>query len=230
MITLSQYFKQQRHKLKISPQRASDDTGIKLSYLKELEGESETNNVTFESSIYRYGFIKKYSSYLGLDPEYAIALDRRENGEKVKSYVKTFNPNPSKSIYNIFKLKYFLAIIFAISTVLLFSYIYNQYKLATEYPDISLFTPVNVSIQNNSDTHEAQRKVDMNAGSFSIKGKTNTKNSIVKINNSIIKINTLGEFVIQDLIIEKSEIKLYTIEIENISGRKQTIKIQITGI
>lgn len=60
------YLKSQREAKKISIKEVAEDTKIAKLYLEAIE---EDNWDAISAEIYRRGFIKNYSKYLGLDPD-----------------------------------------------------------------------------------------------------------------------------------------------------------------
>lgn len=79
MITVGKLLQQQRLKQNITLKKAEEQTRIRQRYLKAIETE---NWSMFTSRVYITGVIKTYASYLGIDPEKAMAYFRRDYERK----------------------------------------------------------------------------------------------------------------------------------------------------
>lgn len=144
MKKLGEVFSQTRAKKRLSLKKVSKDLLIKIEYLEALEKE---DYLRFEDITFAKAYIKSYSNYLGLDPDYTFALFRREFDEnkfpKAKTEQKTrrffFTPPRIINFLGVLAL-----IIFIIYLSVLYSSILQAPKLEVYTPQNDESTAVNV--------------------------------------------------------------------------------------
>ena len=81
MQSLSALLKNRREDLNFSLETVSDQTKIRIEYLKDLE---EAKYDEFPSEVYLKGFLKTYARFLNLDNSLVQALYRREQSIRGK--------------------------------------------------------------------------------------------------------------------------------------------------
>lgn len=81
---LNEILKINRERRRASLQTVHQETRISLAYLEALESGQYDK---FPAEVYCLGFLRKYSAYLGMDPEEAVAQYKQEQ-EAVKAVVK----------------------------------------------------------------------------------------------------------------------------------------------
>lgn len=125
-----------RKKRRISIDRASRDLVIKKGHLQALE---EENWRDLPEPAYVKAYIKSYAQYLKLDPEFVLAVYRREFDERmfpakpVPKRERRFFVTPGK----------FLNAIFALAIVTFILYIATQYASIFSAPKLDISSPKN---------------------------------------------------------------------------------------
>lgn len=209
MQTLSRYLKNRREELGLSLEDCSFATKIRLNYLQIIESGNILED-TFPSGIYRQGFIKNYARFLGLNPEYAVALDRREVELcKQDTLLTTHSHIPQISTFNYKKLAW--RIVISIIVILFVTLGYIQYIKLTEFPKLTLRQPEIIDISNSLGNDLVIDKI-VTDGYVNIIG--NIENgTTVKINSIPQNINTTGEFRIEKKRLEKGVNNTFVIEV-----------------
>ena len=169
-----------RKKKRISLDHASRDLVIKKIHLEALEGE---NWAQLPESPYVQGYIKSYAKYLGLSPDYLLAIYRREYDETkfpkkpAHKFQKRFFITPNKVLNSVFVL----------AVIIFISYIVIQYSSVFSSPKLEIISP------ENDDT--------ISVPAIKISGKTE-KDATVSINGSFAPVDESGNFDYEYLLTE----------------------------
>lgn len=83
--TIGQILKKTRLDKKVTVKDASEATNITSRHISALE---EDNFDIFPGDIYTLGFLRSYSTYLGLDPDYMIQIYRGNRLEEIETPIK----------------------------------------------------------------------------------------------------------------------------------------------
>ena len=201
MKKIGEVFIAARSKKRLSLKKAASDLLIKTEHLEALE---KGNYRAFEDTTFIKANIKSYSNYLGLDPEYTLALFRREFDEKKYSTKGTIHHHPKKFLLTPTKVINFVSI-FALFAFL--AYLGIQYFQILSAPNLEVYTP-----QNNEATTV---KV------INVSGKTETESTVV-VNGKFISVTEQGNFSYQYNLEEGKN----TIEI--IASKRLSPKTKIT--
>lgn len=168
-----------RKKKKLSIDKVSEDLVIRKEHIIALENENWS--ILPEPAIIK-GYIKSYAEYLKLDPEYTLALYRRDfdekkypNSPKLKKE-KRFFITPNKITNTIFALAILSFIV----------YIVIQYSSILSSPKLEIINP-------KSDETTSVPAIQ-------IEGKTE-KDATVSINGEFVAVNSTGNFS-QQLMLE----------------------------
>lgn len=172
MLTVGKLLQSSREKKGISLEQAEKKTRVRKLYLKAVENEDWS---VFTSRIYIIGAIKSYSSFLGIDPEKAMAYFRRdyekkENVKFRKIFPKlSFLPESKKLIAG------------GLGFVFLFFILYFGYQIYIflSPPEIYISAP--------------EKRIFRNLAKIEIVGKTQ-KDSVVTIFNEQIFPDDSGVF------------------------------------
>src|SRR3989338_7605103 len=203
MSTVSQIVSQKRKEQDITLETISRDLHIKVENLKAIES---ADWKSLPDPAFVQGFIKSYCQYLGLDPNYMLALYRRE-----------YDPKKHPQSTSIFKKSqtFFLtharlaAIIFVIIVIVFVSYLFFQYT--------SILNSPKLVVNNTQDNQTTSVSVTL------ISGKTE-KDATVSVNGDFIPVDQNGNF--------SKELKLSdgqnTIEI--IAAKRLSPKTKVTRI
>lgn len=134
MLTVGQILRKERLAQDLTLKQAEEMTKIRARYLEAIENERWS---IFSSRVYIAGVIKSYASYLGIDPEKAMAYFRRDYEKKEKITFKkklpslALLPETQKILIGVF------TAVFVFFT-LYFGYQFNQYLSP---PDINIVSP-----------------------------------------------------------------------------------------
>lgn len=177
--------REKRKQLGKSISDISEHTKIRAEYLLALEsGKYEK----FAASVYAKGFLKKYAKYLGISPERAVALYRREKNSQDNAAIKkqqlqfteNFRPN-----IEISPARVAIAIVGIVFIAFVY-YIFSQINVVLKPPLLSLNSPIAVAAGGsetatvNLDTVTVQGRVDLG--------------SRLKVNDSEVNLNNLEQF------------------------------------
>lgn len=164
-----------RKRKKISLDKVAQDLVIKKEHLVALEQENWSE---LPEPAFIKGYIKSYAEYLGLDPDYALALYRRDFDET--KYPKSRRPKREK--------RFFLTpnkitnSIFALAVIAFLIYIVVQYS--------SIFSSPKLEITNPKDDETTS------VPAIQIEGKTE-KDATVSINGQFVAVTGSGNFSYQ---------------------------------
>jgi cytoskeletal protein RodZ len=165
-------FSAQRKKKKISLAHASKELVIKEKHLEALENEDWQN---LPEAAFARGYIKSYAQYLGLDPEYLLALYRREYDES-KFPQKTMHRQEKRLFITPVRI---INLTFIVGVFAFLVYIALQYASIFSSPKLDISSP------KNDQT--------ISVPAIQITGKTE-KDATVSINGSFAPVNENGEF------------------------------------
>lgn len=175
MITIGTRLKRKRLEMGLSIDEISDSVKIRSHYLTALE---EGDYKVFSSAVYAKGFLKNYASFLGIDPDKAIALYRRESEVKREAGLDEAHMPINEPHFVITPGKVILTA-FILMILGLFGYFYYQYQQFAAPPFLDVISP--------KDATETTEEVT------TIEGSTEA-GSIVTINDQAIKTDDLGNF------------------------------------
>ncbi len=141
MLTVGKLLHKTRNERGITLIQAEKHTRVRRRYLSAIEDENWT---LFTSQVYIAGVIRSYSSYLGLDPEKAMAYFRRDYEKKEHTTFKKklprlqFLPETQKLVIGAF------------SVIILFFVFYFGYQinLYLAPPKITIIAPEKHSFRN----------------------------------------------------------------------------------
>lgn len=153
--TIGNLLKERRHERELSIEEVSKITKIRSKYIQALE---EGTYDMFPSEVYLKGFLKNYSRFLGINPERAHAMFRREReyqqkeptigvSSKIRNRKFNFEITPGRLVI----LAALIAIVFTV--IYIGSYIGN----ILEEPRLELTEPVAVSAGNEG-VHSTQNE------------------------------------------------------------------------
>lgn len=175
MITIGTRLKRKRLEMELSIEQVSDSIKIRSRYLKALE-DGEYN--VFSSAVYAKGFLRNYAAFVGIDPNKALALYRRECEVKKEAGLDEAHGPIDEPHFVVTPGKVVLAA-FAIMLTAVFSYFYYQYQQFAAPPFLDISSP--------KDASETMEEVTI------VEGVTEA-GSIVTINDQAIKTDDLGNF------------------------------------
>lgn len=165
-----------RTRKRISLETAEEETKIRAKYLEALENDEYDK---FSSQVYAIGFLRRYSEFLGLDPEKIITEQKNEHFENLKK-ITQIAPKKVKKGYKFAITPRFFGVILAVFAVLSFLfYIFFQIKNFSAPPPLTIISPANDTTVKES--------------SIIVKGKTDP-GAILTLNNELVMVETSGEF------------------------------------
>ncbi len=176
MLKAGDLLKARRLELGKSIEDASDSTKIQKRYLLMIE-ENEFDG--FESEVFLKGFLRSYSSYLGLKPDMMLAIYRRDMKDlKKKDEIKKLKKDPEITKGRI-SAKLISQIVITLFVVFITGYLFYQLYNFQKIPELSVSSP-----ENNTETTEDQ---------ITVKGRVDA-NSRVTINDITTEVNGNGNF------------------------------------
>lgn len=213
MITAGEVLKNKREALGKDLGTVSADTKIQKGFIEHLENDRYEE---FDSEVFLTGFLKIYSSYLGLDTKKILALYRRSNPSKTpqKKISKKEIYTKKKIDLSILTPKTIITSILTLFLLTIFTYIGIQiYKFQTP-PELEIAQPENESVVNNEE--------------IEVKGITD-KNNTVDVNGRTLEIGEDGSF--NQTVELKEGVNIITIKakknnntLETVETRKVTLK------
>ena len=130
--TIGSYLQEKRISNNIGLDEVSDATGIPARILKNIEGNAREH---LPSEIYLKAFYKKYSEYLGLDPEEILSAYQQNSQKKSKkggkynfSTVVTLKGHGDNNFVDIVR-KLYVPIVVVLGCVLIY-WVYNKYLVS----------------------------------------------------------------------------------------------------
>jgi len=190
--TVSKLLAEKRIAKKLTYDEISEIVKINPEYLEALENADYSK---FPSEVYVKGFLKNYSKFLGIDPEHALALYRRERekamtkpklgvSEKIKSSKFNFSLSSGKVIA-------LFALLISLITVL---YIGNYVFDIFQNPTLELRKPVEI-MANESGNFVTEED------SVQLEGISEIGNKL-SINGQEYRVNSFEQFIV-DLRLEE---------------------------
>lgn len=176
MIRIGQKLKEERLKQGLSLDQIAKDTKIRASFLSAIE-RGEYNRLP--SSAYAQGFVRNYSSYLGLPKKETLAIFRREFDEE-RIYKVLPEGLARNEQFATHKLRFHTTIlVLSIVFLTLFGFLFYQYRSAFFDP------PLNITSPKENKTYGQD---------ILVSGQTDM-NAIVTINNDPVALTEKGEFM-----------------------------------
>lgn len=165
-------FSVQRKKKRISIEKASKDLVIKAKYLEALENEDWQS---LPEAAFAKGYVKSYALYLNLDPQYLLALYRREYDES-KFPQKPTHRQEKRLFITPVKI---INLTFIVGVIAFLVYIVLQYSSIFSSPKLEVTSP------KNDQT--------ISVPAIQVSGQTE-KDATVSIGGSFVPVNEKGEF------------------------------------
>lgn len=210
MVTIGTLLKSLRNKKNITLSYISSQTNIAPHLLKYLENDEYSK---LPASTFTKGFITKYAEIVGLTPQKALAIFRRdfatnESGKIIpRGLAKPLDKNTFVTS------RFFSYFGFAIFILLIFFYLLLQLKNYKKAPQIDIIRPKPNSV--------------VRGPNISVKGYA-TADSTVKVNSAIADVFPTGEFQIAISLPEGEQI--LTIEAQNSNGKTTKLEIPVIVI
>ena len=201
------YLRAEREKKNLNLKDISLKINIKPEYLSALEN---GNHDSLPGGVYEKTFLKKYSSFLGLDQKKINKLYAQEK-TLLKKVSKNIFSNKVTSAQELLVFPKIIRTSLIVFFVLaLFSYLGFYLKNSLSLPNLEIYTPADNLVTNNY--------------AVDIKGQTATPNQIM-INGELLLKDDLGNF--KENVSLKKGLNEITITAQNKYGREKIIKKQI---
>lgn len=162
----------QRKKKRIATARVENELSIKKEHIEALENEEWSK---LPEPPFTKGYIKSYASYLGLSPDYLLAIYRREYDES--KFPKKPSPKREKRLF--ITPNRLLNLSFIVAIIVFIFYIIVQYSSILSSPKLE------VNIPKNDETTSVP--------AIKIEGKTE-KDATISINGNFAPVNESGDF------------------------------------
>lgn len=141
MLTVGQILRKERLAQNLTLKQAEEMTKIRARYLDAIEKEQWS---VFSSRVYIAGVIKSYASYLGIDPEKAMAYFRRDYEKKERVTFKKRLP----SLQLLPGTKQVLYVLFGAVFVFFSLYFAYQFEQYLSPPEIVIVSPEEERFRN----------------------------------------------------------------------------------
>lgn len=208
MKTVGQILSEKRNQLGLSLLEVEKETKIRRKYLEAIE--KDDFSFIPEITVVK-GFIRNYSQFLGLLPENALAIFRRDFPEKYKDQIV-----PQQIIETVENEKMFrwtpkltLIVLTALVLLAISFFAARQYLYLSSAPPLQLFSP---------------QEKEIIKGVIEVYGKTD-KDAAVKIDNIPVPVSEDGGFK-EEIVLPKGE-NVITIEAVNRQGKKRVLNRQV---
>lgn len=139
MRTVGEILKKARTEKGLSLGEVEEKIKIRAKFLQALE---ENTYSKLPSPVYIRGFLKNYSEFLGLSSERVLAIFRRQFDERrnlgllPQSLVAPLRKDPFP-----FRRSLGMILLFLLPLLLLFAYLYREYRLFAEPPPLEIRVP-----------------------------------------------------------------------------------------
>jgi len=204
MRTVGEILKKARVEKHLTFEEIENTTKIRKKFLVALE---ENDWEHLPSLPYIKGFIRSYSSFLGLKPDEMVAIFRRHFKDQDKIGLlpsglthpldeTSFRLTPQVTLIGI-------AVVFLF---LFFGYLFFQYKSYTSPPNLEITKPLEGEV--------------LQTGKIDVIGKTDA-DAVISVNNQKIALSPTGEFTTTLLL--SPGVNVITIESTSKYGKKKTI-------
>jgi len=204
MKTVGEILKNARLQKKLTRRELAEKTKIDAKYLKALE-DNDFNKLP--EAAFVKGFIRNYAKILGVDPQQALAVFRRDYDQDVKGQVipRSLTQQATKP-RSLWTPKTTVVGVLLVLSVAFASYFFFQYRLLTTAPPLKIESP--------------QEKERVKAA-VEVSGRTDPQATLT-INNQQVAIDPDGSFS-QSLILPEGT-RTITIESTSRSGKSRTVQ------
>jgi len=177
MLTVGEILIKARSEKKLSLEEIEKKIRIRKKFLIALE---DNDWDRLPSLPYIKGFLKNYSSFLGLKPEEMIAIFRRQFTLKEKSdLLPSGVTKPLNEPFIRFTPQTIVFTVFVSFAIIFFSYLFMQYRTITNAPNLQIEKPLEGEI--------------IYSENVTVSGKTDP-DAVVSVNNQKIVLSETGEF------------------------------------
>lgn len=203
MKTAGEILRGERARQKISIEKVASQLLIKKEHLQALE---EGDWAKLPEPAYIKGFVKSYASLLEIDPDYLLALVRREYDEK-KFQAKTADFRHQKRL--MFTPEKLVPATFLVGLVIFITYLVLQYTSIAASPKLEITTPAD--------------DLTTTASVIEVAGQTEP-GTTVSVDGQLVPVDSSGKFFYQLKLEEGQNI------IEIIASKRLSPKTRVTRI
>jgi transcriptional regulator with XRE-family HTH domain len=209
--------REKRKQLGLDIKQVSAETKIRAEYLLALES---GDFAKFPASVYAKGFLKKYSKYLGINPDRAAAMYRREENTTEQDSLQNtefLKTRLQASGINITPARIFTVITLVLLVGFAF-YLISQASTVLQNPEINISEPIEGSAGDEL-IYATESETITIAGSVE-------PGSQLTINGSEVTVNNLQEFEVTDLELQPGE-NNFQLLATNQFGRESSINLLV---
>ncbi len=204
MLTIGEILTKIRTEKKLTLEEIERQLRIRKKFLVALE---ENNWDKLPSLPYIKGFLRNYSSFLGLKPEEMVAIFRRQYAQHERTKLLpegVTNPLNEPALHLTPQAAVIIATVLCILTF--FGYLFIQYRSYTSPPNLTISTPAEGAV--------------LSGEKITVSGTTD-RDAVISVNNQKIALSENGEFT-TDLTLAPG---VNTIIIDSVSkyGKKKTV-------
>lgn len=204
MKTVGEILKTARRRKGLKRLQIARQTKISGKYIKALEANAFTK---LPEAAFVKGFIRNYCQAVGLDPDQALAVFRRDYDQDIRGQVipRDLAATPMKRSW-LWTPRTTVIGIASLVTILLLTYFTYQYRLLTDAPPLEVVSPKEEERVNST---------------LTVSGKTDPQGTLT-INNQQVLVNDDGTFS-QPLVLP-SGTRTITVQATNRSGKSRTVQ------
>lgn len=140
MRKISDYLKEEREIQNLTLKDVEDETKIKKEILENIEN-GKFDQLPSES--YAIGFVKTYAKFLGISPNKAVAMYRRENALESLNVVPSYQKHQGKFQRKIINPKVLIALLASFFVLVFIAFQYNSFFFG---PSLTIIEPQNGEI------------------------------------------------------------------------------------
>jgi cytoskeletal protein RodZ len=211
--------REKRRQLGRDIKEVSEHTKIRSEYLLALE---TGNYEKFASDVYAKGFLKKYAKYLGISPDRAAAMYRRESslskGDSIKNTDYLSQKLSNSGGFVITPARIFTGAV-VLLLLLFVVYLFSQISTVLREPALTISTPVALTAGSRGTFLTSQ-------GQITISGQVEL-GSALTLNGSQVNVNNLQIFEITDLPLVVGE-NIFKLEARTQFGQTSEITLAVT--
>lgn len=214
---LGDLLREKRKKLQLDIKQVADDTKIRAEYIIALEA---GDFAKFPANVYAKGFLKKYAKYLGISPERAAAMYRRENSKAQKDALQStdFIRQRFKTASFTFNTNNLITAVIILLIVGFAGYIIYTASSILQNPALEITAPV-TGQAGNSLTYITDEEILKLEGEVEI-------GSTLALNGSEVNVNNLQQFELNDLPLNVGENRFQLVAKSQL-GRKSVIDLLV---
>jgi cytoskeletal protein RodZ len=208
-----------RKSMGVSLKQVAEKTKIRVEYLLALENGKYDK---FASAVYVKGFLKKYAKFLGINPERAVAMYRREQDKDIRGKLRgtDFFEGVGKAPSFDLSLNKVISFIILLLILAFGYYLISQASVVFSTPSLAITVPVDVKAGE-------EKVYTTDKDKLSLRGAVDPGSNL-KLNGRDIKVDQLSQFAIEDFSLTPGENDLEFV-VTNQFGGSSSLKLKVVS-